>query len=75
MVVLINMIIISVSYILLGMLFTAIYLKLISVLRIDIDDWSCEYPPYGIFFAFWIVLALPIIPALILRYYKEEYLE
>ena len=55
------MIIISVSYVLLGMLFTAIYLKLISVLRIDIDDWSCEYPPYGIFFAFWIVLALPII--------------
>ena len=75
MVVLINMIIISVSYVLLGMLFTAIYLKLISVLRIDINDWNYEYPPYGIFFAFWIVLALPIILTLILRYYKEEYLE
>ena len=75
MVVLINIIIISVSYVLLGMLFTAIYLKLLSILKIDIDNWKCDYPPYEIFFYFWIILVLPILPILILRYYKEEYLE
>lgn len=75
MVVLTNLIIIAVFYTLLGLLFTTIYLKLITVLRIDLEDWKCDYPPYEIFFYFWIILVLPILPILILRYYKEEYLE